>query len=336
MSVEWKIDRFDAIFAARIESRPGTIQWEAIKAFRDGPAFLDAVMRYDAISGPFYGNQFILNKVVPEAWRFQMIVFLLHLHDTRDQADPRSGLTFANFQRVCAKLELASAGRAFAFLNIMRVGGYLARSPSASDRRIVRLEPTPQFMATVERWNDGIFQLIDTAQPAAGLVAARARMPELGRMMRQHSAEKILAGWQPLAAFPEVEHFAARDGGWMLLGRAAALSLQRGAGEPVAIDLNAFGKEFGASRTQLRRILESAHEAGLLEAPPQNGTSIRLSSQLYCAFTTWLALYLASYHDSATTASGNDDFAQLLHPSNNDSVADEQSVGRTQRSPADT
>ena len=172
MPVEWQIDRFDAIFAARVGSRPGTIQWEAIKAFRDAPTFPEAIEQYDTISGPFYGNQFILNKVVPEAWRFQMIVFLLHLHETRDLADPRGGLTFANFQRVCAQLELASAGRAFAFLNIMRVGGYLARSPSASDRRIVRLEPTPQFMATVDQWNDGIFTLIDTAQPSAGLVVA--------------------------------------------------------------------------------------------------------------------------------------------------------------------
>jgi AraC-like DNA-binding protein len=301
MTATCAIDHYDTLFAARVAAAGGQ-DWAAVRAFRDSPTFIDAVLRYDAISGPFYANQFILNKVVPEAWRFQMIVFLLHLHDTRDWADPRSGLTLANFQRVCAQLGLASAGRAMAFLNIMRVGGYLARSRSEADGRIVHLEPTPRFIATVERWNDGIFALIDTAMPSAELVAARAHYPALGRDMRRISAEKILAGWKPLAAFPEVEHFAARDGGWMLLARAAALTLAGQEGAPVSIDLAAFAREFGTSRTQLRRILESAFGAGLLEAPPANGADIRLSSALVCAFAAWLAGYLASYHDSAERA----------------------------------
>lgn len=293
----------DALFSARIAAQPASISWAAIRALRDSPTFIDAVRQYDAISGPFYANQFILNKVVPEARRFQMIVFLLHLHDTRDWSDPRSGLTLANFQRVCARLGLASAGRAMAFLNIMRVGGYLARRKSEADGRIVHLEPTPRFIATVEQWNDGIFTLIDTAMPSAGLIMTRARWPALGREMRRHSAEKLLAGWKPLAAFPEVEHFAARDGGWMLLARAAAMTLSVPSGAPVTIDLVAFGKEFGASRTQLRRILESAHKVGLIDAPPQNGKEVRLTPLLISAFHTWLASYLASYHDSAIAAS---------------------------------
>jgi DNA-binding MarR family transcriptional regulator len=306
MPTSFAIDHYDPLFAARVAAQPVSISWAEIRAFRDSPTFINAVLRYDAISGPFYANQFILNKVVPEAWRFQMIVFLLHLHDTRDWGDPRSGLTLANFQRVCAHLGLASAGRAMAFLNIMRVGGYLARSRSEADGRIVHLEPTPRFIATVEQWNDGIFALIDTAMPpetaGAGLVAARARYPALGRDMRRISAEKILAGWKPLAAFPEVERFAARDGGWMLLARAAALTLAAQEGAPVSIDLAAFAREFGTSRTQLRRILESAFDAGLLDAPPANGAYIRLSSALVCAFAAWLAGYLASYYDSAERA----------------------------------
>ena len=325
MGENWQFDRFDMMFAARVETGGGAIDWPAIKAFRDVPTFTDAVLRYDAISGPFYGNQFILNKVVPETWRFQMIAFLMHLHETRDPEDPRSGLTLANFQRVCATLELASAGRAFAFLNIMRVGGYLARTRSETDRRIVHLEPTGHFIETVERWNDGIFELIDTAMPAAGLVAARAQNVMLSQTMRRHSTEKLLAGWRPLDAFPEVEHFASRDGGWMLLARAMALSLREGAGKPVAIDLVGFGKEFGSSRTQLRRILESAYAAELLEEPPQNGATICFSQQMVCAFASWFAWYLASYHDSAMAAPQRERIAQPSYLSSDDNAAPRQS-----------
>jgi hypothetical protein len=299
MTSAFRIDQHDDLFAPRTSAE----DWAHIIAFRNRPDFLKAALDYIVVSGPFYANNFILNKVVPEAWRFQMIVFLLHLHDMRDPHDPRSGLTLSNFQRLCTQLDLASRGRAFAFLNIMRVGGYLARIPSPRDTRVVHLEPTQLFMETVERWNDGIFRLIDIAAPESRLLQARHAYPALGREMRRRSAERIIAGWKPLGPFPEVLHFAATDGGWMLLAHGVAEAMRNGEGiAPVVINLTHFGTEYSVSRSHLRRLLEGAFESGLLEAPPANGANIRFSSQLVCAFVAWLASYLAGYHQSANEA----------------------------------
>jgi hypothetical protein len=299
MAGAFDIGQYDALFATRTTAE----DWAHIIAFRNRAHFRDAALRYIEISGPFYRNNFFLNKILPEAWRFQMIALHLHLHDARDPNDPRSGLTLGNFQRVCKQLSLASPGRAFAFLSLMRVGGYLTRASEQRDARVVRLEPTPLALATLEKWNDGIFEMIDCATPEISLLEMRTRYPQLGREMRRRSAERLLGGWQPLAPFPEVFHFAATDGGWMLLARCVTDALRGGNGiTPVSIKLDSFGKEYGGSRSHLRRLLEGAYADGLLEALPANGADIRLSPRLTCAFMTWFASYLAGYQRSALEA----------------------------------
>ena len=298
MNRNFAIDDYDSLFAARTTAD----DWAHIKAFRDRPQFPAAAAAYLEISAPFFANNFILNKVVPEAWRFQMIVFLLHLHDTRDPDNPRSGLTLSNFQRVCAQLDLASKGRAFAFLNLMRVGGYVMRMQSPQDNRVVHLEPTPLFLATVTQWNDGIFRMIDIAAPETSLIDHQRAYPHLGREMRRNSTERILSGWQPLGPFPEVFHFAATDGGWMLIAYLVCEATRNGDIAPISIDLAKFGRQYGGSRSQLRRLLEGAYRDGLLETPPASGAHIILTPRLVCAFLTWLASYLAGYQRSALAA----------------------------------
>lgn len=289
-----KIDQHDDLFA----SRSGA-DWDRIVAFRNLPHFLDGARRHEGVMAPFFINNLILNKVVLEAWRFQMIVFTLYLHSTRDPADPRSGLTVGNLSRICKQLELASSGRVFAFLNIMKLGGYLTSVRSPLDSRIVHLEPTPRFVATVEEWNDGIFAAIDAAAQNANVAGLRALYPELGEGMRVSGAEGLLAGWKPLDPFPEVTHFANADGGWMLMERAVAASLRDPAGlsvAPLSVNLRHHARDFAGSRSNLRRLLEGAYDLGLLDAPPQGGAHIILSSRMLCAFLSFIASYLGYFH----------------------------------------
>lgn len=285
---------YDDLFASRVSEE----EWARIVRFRAYPAFLDGVRRHEGIMQPFFSDNLILNKVVAEAWRFQILVFTLYLHDTRDSNDPRTGLTFTNLRDICIKLGLASPGRVFAFLNLMKLGDYLTSVRSALDSRIVHLEPTPRFLVTVEEWNDGIFASIDAAHPDERLTELRAVYPDLGRAMRTSGAEGLLAGWDPLAAFPEVTHFAAVDGGWLLMEHVVAETLRQNAGgrtEHVSLNLNAVSTRFGGSRSNLRRMLESAYSLGLLEVPPQNGKRIVFSPRMICAFLTFMASFLGYF-----------------------------------------
>ena len=294
MAEHLDIRAHDALFASR--TSPG--EWTRIAAFRDHPAFLDGVRRHENVMQPFFAHNLILNRVVTEVWRFQILVILLYQHDIRDARDPRTGLTITNLQRSCARLDLASPGRVHAFLNIMKLGGYLVAARSPIDSRVVHLEPTPRFMAIVEEWNDQIFAAIDAAVPEGALTGLRARHPELGRHMRTSGAEGLIAGWDPLGPFPEVFHFASSDGGWLMMEHLVLRAMRpdnRIRIEPVALNMRATARQFGGSRSNLIRMLEAGYELGLLELPPRGGSCILLSSRMTCAFLAFMASFLGYF-----------------------------------------
>jgi hypothetical protein len=290
----FRIDCFDSVLSQRTTSD----EWQRILFLRDHPDFLNALFKYAAVMPNYFADNVILNKIVTEAWRFEMLVYTLYLHDIRDPNDPRSGLTLANLQRVCEQQQCASRGRVLAILGIMGIGGYLHRSRANGDGRVARLEPSEKFVAVVEGWNHLIFEIIDAVLPDDALARSHDQFPRFGWEMRRHGAETLLAGWKLLDPFPEVAHFVSRDGGWMFLLTCVAETLRMGSSReivPLSINLSSFGARFGVSRSHLRRLLESAYADGLLAAPPKNGSAIMLSNHLVAAFLACMASELGNY-----------------------------------------
>ena len=295
------ITAHDALFASRTTAE----DWARILNFRSRPHFLDGVRRHAGVMAPFFAHNLILNKVVAEVWRFQMLVIMLYLDATRDPHDPRAGLTLANMQKQCAQLALASPGRVYAFLNIMKLGGFIRSVRSPLDSRVVHLHPTAQFMDTVEEWNSNIFASIDAANPEGRLAERAAQYPTLGLGMRISGAEGLIAGWKPLDPFPEAFHFAAVDGGWLLMEHIAAAALHEPNViriAPVKLNMGALGKQFGGSRSNLRRLLENAYDLGLLDALPQGGATVVFSSRMLCSFITFIASFLSYFEDHCAIA----------------------------------
>ena len=290
----FSLDYHDAEF----QKRTSAADWQRILVLRNHPGMVRGLFCYGELMPTYFSDNIILNKVVTEAWRFEMLVYTLHLHHNWNPADPSTGLTLANLTRICAAQKVASRGRVLAILSIMQVGRYLHRRRSKIDSRVVHLEPSAPFMAIVEGWNQIIFQIIDAIDEKGGIAHDHLTKPRLGSMMRERGAHVLLDGWKLLDPFPEVDHFVSRDGGWMLLLTCAAEALRPSNGAeiaPVALDLSTFGKRFGVSRSHLRRLLESAHTLGLLEAPPANGQNIVLSPLLLASFLTCMASELGNY-----------------------------------------
>jgi DNA-binding MarR family transcriptional regulator len=288
------LDQFDHEFSARTTDR----DWQRILVLRNHPRMLEGVLSYDALIPDYFADNAILNRVVIELRRFQMIVYTLHLYDTRDPNDPRTGLTHSRLQKLAVTHELASPGGVTTFVGLMLVAGYLRRQRSPVDRRIVHYEPTAKFVAIVEGWNLAILKCIDAIDPDGQLAACHAAHPRFGWIMRERGAQVLLAGWKPLDPFPEAHHFIASQGGFMLLLRIVAETIRQDKElEPIAIDLAKFGKRFGVSRSQLRLLLESSQAKGLLEAPPRNGTHIIPSPRLIASFVNWQASELAHYRE---------------------------------------
>jgi len=295
------LDRFDAEFSAR--SRPG--DWHLLKDLRDHPRYLDGVVAYDELVPAVFANNMLLNRLVTQIERMQTIVFTLHLFDSLEASDPATGLTLSRLQHLCTTHKLASNGGVAAFMGLMTVAGYLSRQRSALDRRIVHFAPTPKFMTSVNRWTEAVLQSVDAIEPEAQLAVLFRTHPRFGWDMREGGAQQPLGGWRPLEAFPEVTHFLNGQGGWMLLCHYVATMLRDGGRKeivPVAIDLAAFGKSFGVSRTHLRRLLEGAYQKGLLDAPPKNGSHVLLSPRLLAACLSAQAGEMATYRHAAHAA----------------------------------
>ena len=308
MNKSFAIDFFDA----ELSRRTSVEEWQRILTMRNSRRFYMALPAYHDLISNYFADHRILGKLVTEAWRFEMLVYALYLYDQHNDDDPRSGLTVANLQKICASQECASAGRVLAFIRILRLGGFLHRQQSPLDNRVVQLAPSPKFISLVEGWNQRIFKIIDEVFTQKSLAQYHQAHPRFGWEMRRRGAEHLLKGWKLLAPFPEVSHFVTSNGGWMLLLHCVAETLRLGASTsgdhqivPIAIDLVIFGRRFGVSRSHLRRLLESAHVEGLLDAPPHNGAYIQLAPHLVAAFLTCMASELGSYRDWGLAAAPN-------------------------------
>ena len=295
VATPFKLDCFDAELALRTTPE----DWQRILVLRNHANFMQGLAAYQDLMPAYFSDNIILNKIVTEAWRFEILVYMLYLYDIGDPENPRTGLTVTNLQRICARQKCASSGRVLAILGMMGIAGYLNRGKSEFDSRVVLLKPTQKFISIVEGWNRRIFQIIDAILPEAGLAYCQETEPRFGWDMRRNGAETLLDGWKLLDPFPEVVHFVSRDAGWMLLLTCVAESLRLGHGKeivPVSIDLKSFGARFGVSRTHLRRLLESAYTENLLDAPPKNGTNIVLSPRLVASFLACMASELGNYY----------------------------------------
>ena len=264
---------------------------------RNTPLFHAALPAYNTLISNYFAEHAILTRLVTEAWRFEMLVYALHLYDQREPEDSRSGLTTINLQKICAQQKCASAGRVLAMVRVLRVAGYLHRHHSDLDSRVVQLVPSAKFIGLVEGWNRRIFEIIDRVFPRLGLANHHEKQSCFGWEMRRRGAEHLLDGWKLLDPFPEVEHFVTSDGGWMLLLHCVAETLKFDTQElaPVTVDLVKFGHKFGVSRSHLRRLLESAHAKGLLYAPPHNGAHVQLAPHLVASFLNCMASELDNY-----------------------------------------
>jgi len=283
---------------ALLRERTTPDDWRRIVGLRDHPRFLFALFKYCELIPDYFAGALYLNKVVTESARFEMLAYALYLYDTRNPGDPRTGLTVARLSRICAERNVASRGRVIAILGIMQIVGYLRQRRSEIDKRIVHLEPTAKFIAIVEAWNVRILQVLDVVDNGEAFVNAYRADARFGWDMRRRGAEALLAGWNPLDPFPELRLFYYRDGGWMLLLACAANALQQSNGReiaPVSLDLGAFGKRFGVSRSHLRRLLEDAFALGFLKAPPKNGQTILFAPDYMAMFLTWMASELSNY-----------------------------------------
>ena len=279
-------------------------EWEDICAYRSRGRFPQALIRYDELLSVGFLDNPVLTMSMRETSRFNTLAIALHLHDVRDLDDPRSGLTMGMLKSVCQNFGIASAGRVAEIMNLLIHNRYFARTPCTIDKRIALIAPTERMAPVLYRWDKAYFEMLDVSNSKLHLTADFAADPTLGPRLRRAVGNKRVAGWSSLSAFPDVNMFLERAGGWSLFARCMSMWMNRAPealDAPMVLNLEEFSVESGASRSSLRRLLSEAYQQGLLLSAPRTGHNIVMSDKLISTGATWLA-YLLMTHETLAMA----------------------------------
>jgi hypothetical protein len=266
---------------------------DAISALRKHVRFQAAMRAAARSTVALYRGNRLLNSLMNDRARalFAHVALYLHFVGT-------PGLTVGAMKELCVQLGLCSRGRCEAVLALMRAAGFFSTAPHA-DRRLRLLVPTEKLIALQrERW-------------AAHLEAMRLVMPKAERycgalgdelFMRAFVislVEKFIAGLRVLDYAPELEMFAERNAGMVILFNLALAGPADGPFPPdaaVPLSINALATTFSVSRKHVLTMLRDAEAQQMLArgGPANDELTIlpRARDALAMLFAT-MFLYLA-------------------------------------------
>lgn len=256
--------------------------------FLTAPEFTEARDRLIAGKLALYEGSHLFNRLILEEGRFLCYLAILALHAGQDTAQSSTWLTLGRLQREVTDLGVASRNRVEAQVSYLRKYGFLSQQSHASDRRVRLLVPSNAFLARDAKvlglLLDGLSSLglspmegrkgaPDPALHRGMRRATLAHLPDISRLIRRHL---------PLAPF------LAHDCGYMVM-----LLLLRGArgndGSAVTTGYQRLAMQTGVSRTHVRRIVEAARDAGLVETDARGGHDIKLTPLMWHAADRWFA-----------------------------------------------
>ncbi len=242
-----------------------TIPPAEITRFRQHPGF-PAAMRIAAQNAvALYRNDRLLSSILSERARALFTHVALYLHFTAGEAGS-PGLTVGAMKDMCVELKICSRGRCEAMLALMRAGGLFAVAPDV-DRRRRLLVPTEKLLALHrERWAPQFDALSEIIPEAKSYRAALANLVFI-RTLVVEFAWRFISGWRVLEQVPELEMFADRNAGMVIL---FSLALAGPAGSrfppdgPQPLSINALATKFSVSRKHVLTMLRDAEAQGLL------------------------------------------------------------------------
>ena len=141
--------------------------------------------------------------------------------------------------------------------------------------------------------------------PEGAEALAELRSPDFLTRFVSHVARLYLSGFYYVDHVPEMKLFFERNAGVVILfsimlsGETADSFPPRG---PVAISFTTLARQFGVSRSHVRRMVQEAINAGLLERDDTIPDGYRLLPALHAAFARITSLYILHNAQAARTA----------------------------------
>ncbi|WP_409999168.1 hypothetical protein [Bradyrhizobium sp. SZCCHNR1093] len=280
---------------------------DAVVRLRREPGFAAAMRASTEAAVRLYRGDRILNALLSDRARALFPHVALYLHFA-EQRDGELGLTVGAMKEMCVRLGLCSRGRCEAMLALMRAAGLVA-SASNLDRRRRPLVPTDKLIALHrERW--GVqFDAMSAVLPAAVAYRAALNDPAFVKTFVLELGRRFIAGVRVLDGAPELEPFAERTAGMVIL-----FSLAQG-GEPdqpfppdgpVPLSINGLATRFSVSRKHVLTLLRDAEKKGLLVRGTDAITILPRGREAIERMLATMFLYMAECAEVARQAAGRD------------------------------
>jgi hypothetical protein len=289
----------------------GPVSAAAIAALRVHPRLPDAMRSLARDVVALYQGNRLLNLLLNDRGRFLIGYAALVLHFGKTADDPGSGLTAQQMKTFCVEHNVCSRGRAEAMLALMRMSGYLAPDPEATDRRFRVLVPTERLIGLTRRRWAAQFKAIALLRPEGDAALRALDREDFVRAFVRRQGDYFRAGVRILDQAPALGLFADRNAGLMVL---FMLLL---AGEPddtvppsrpVPVSISALARRFGVSRPHVLKLLRDAEQDGFIRRVGTSGEQVVLLPRLREATQDFFAtvfLFVARCAGEALDAAGN-------------------------------
>ena len=235
-----------------------------------------------------------LATVFKDAGRYVAAMWTLYLH-------AGGGMTLPQLKQICASSGYVSPGRARLLLQVLEHIGFVRPVPPQPGQRARAYVPTPAFITA---WCGHLVAAIRAAaliEPGIAIVADRLNEPALFQAFLRIQAARLHALAASQTEIPPFQRvFMHRYAGNMV----SALFLVSDAGQefpceaPMPIRLNLVAARFGVSHLHIRRMLNDAMKAGLLDYG--GAGTVTLSPEMRMTMRFFSAAQLVELIASAT------------------------------------
>jgi DNA-binding MarR family transcriptional regulator len=239
---------------------------------------------------PFDRNPFMV-QLLGSAGRSVAFLTLLRLAALEDPNDTSTWLTPGRMQQVAARSRVIKPRTMTEALARLRETGYLASEPMPGDGRQRVLRPTEKALAYYRDWVLVHIRTLALLFPEHDYTAGLEGGPDFLLAQRRAGARVIAQSGQVLARNPEIVLFLKRDAGFLILTILLQSATESGAMS--ASPISDLADRFGISRTHVRKVLEAAEAAGLLQIRAPAGRAVALSPKLSESFDRYFADLMA-------------------------------------------
>lgn len=273
---------------------------EAAASLRAHPAFPHA-MRSFAKGLLQHRARNRINWLLDDRGRVLFGYAALYLHFARLRDASQPGLTISAMKAICSELRICSTSRTVSILALMRFAGYLTPDRAAGGRSN-RFVPTPALLADHRsRWrmNFGAFAGL---LPEGEMALARLDNEDFAAALVLALGEHYRAGFRLIKWAPELEMFAARSNGMMLVAQLIGAHESAEPDGRIHFPAADFAKRAGLSRSHILSLLREADAAGLLQRHGDQGEHLTLMPAFIAAAEMFHAMLFLFFAHCAAVA----------------------------------